>query len=77
MSLFSAVTVRFLTKRFIGEYNSDIGKCVTKLYIFLCKFDVKGLCLLVQFTVKIKIDLLHGLEAAETTDLRWPGIKPL
>lgn len=23
--LFAAVTVRFLTKRFIGEYNSNIG----------------------------------------------------
>ena len=24
---FTAVTVRFLTKRYIGEYESNIGKC--------------------------------------------------
>lgn len=32
--LFSAVTVRFLTKRFIGEYNSDVGKSTQYTPIF-------------------------------------------
>lgn len=33
LCIFSAVTVRYLTKRFIGEYSSSSGKCNSKMIL--------------------------------------------